>query len=136
MRNGLIVALIAGLSAGLSAGLLCGLFDGLSDGLLFGLEVGLLFGLIAGPIAGLAFGLDTAVQHGVFRLLLWAHHVTPLRTVRWLNYMVQPRFFIGVTGGALNYSFVILIMVSCSWVGRGPTIASVAPGSTPAGVLS
>ena len=29
----------------------------------------------------------------------------------------QPRFFIGVTGVALNYSFVILIMV-CLFVGR------------------
>ena len=29
----------------------------------------------------------------------------------------RPRFFIGVTGVALNYSFVILIMV-CLFVGR------------------
>ena len=45
-------------------------------------------------------GLDAAVQHGIFRLLLWAHHVAPLRSVRWLNYMVQLRLlYRGTSGG-------------------------------------
>jgi hypothetical protein len=80
VRNGLIVALIAGL--------------------IVWPNVGLHFALIIGLISGLAFGLDAAVQHGMFRLLLWAHHVAPLRTVRWLNYMVQLRLlYRGTSGG-------------------------------------
>jgi Transposase DDE domain len=92
VRNGLMVALIVGLFVGL----IFGLSDGLSDGL----SVGLIFGLTFGLIAGLAFGLDAAMQHGIFRLLLWAHHIAPLRTVRWLNYMVQLRLlYRGTSGG-------------------------------------
>jgi hypothetical protein len=84
----------------LIVGLFVGLIFGLSDGLSDGLSVGLIFGLTFGLIAGLAFGLDAAMQHGIFRLLLWAHHIAPLRTVRWLNYMVQLRLlYRGTSGG-------------------------------------
>ena len=124
VRNGLIVALIVGLSGGLIAGLIFALIvgrssglssgpiawlsAGLSAGLSGGLSVGLSEGLSVALIAGLAFGLDAAVQHGIFRLLLWAHHVAPLRTVRWLNYMVRLRLlYRGTSGG---YLFIHRIM--------------------------
>ena len=49
----------------------------------------------------------------------------------------RPRFFIGVTGVALNYSLVVLIMV-CLFVGRAVVRLSrrCAGFHAPAGVLS
>ena len=65
-----------------------------------GLGIGLSVGLFAGMIAGLVFGLGAAVQHGVFRLLLWRCRLAPLRYVRWLNHAVHLRFlYRGSSGG-------------------------------------
>ena len=80
------------------------LVSGLITGLIFGLFSGPATGLVFGLIFGLLFGLGTAVQHGVFRLLLWAHHLAPLRYVRWLNYTVRLRLLYRCTNG--GYVFI------------------------------
>jgi LytS/YehU family sensor histidine kinase len=55
--------------------------DPFATGLVVALIAGLSVGLTGGPIVGLAFGLDAALQRGIFRLPLWAQHIAPFRYV-------------------------------------------------------
>jgi len=68
------------------------------------LAASIAFGFPIAMVIALTFGIGSAAQHWVMRVVLWRSAIAPLRYGRWLNYVVSLKLLYRTGGG--GYVFV------------------------------